>query len=105
MSIKTIQVKVLHSYKEKSIGLIGAKKISPVYFTTRWGIHTFGVSSAIDVIILNDTFHVVKIAHHLKPYKIFVWNPKYKHVIELPVGDIPKRNISLGDQITLMASQ
>lgn len=95
-----LKAKLLHSFWEKSVGLIGAKKISPVYFTTRWGIHTFGMPSPIDVVILDDTNQVVAIKK-LSPNKIFFWNLKYSRVLELPAGEIEKKGIRLGDHITI----
>jgi uncharacterized membrane protein (UPF0127 family) len=98
----TLQVKHLTTLKEKSIGLIGTKNIIPVYFQTRWGIHTFGVLSPIDIIILDANNTVVKLADNLKPNRIFIWHPKHYHVVELPSGEIKKKQITVGDKITLM---
>lgn len=86
---------------EKSVGLIGAKRPYPVFFTTRWGIHTFGVRIAIDVLILDSNNHVAVIRHSLPPNRFLFWNPIYNRVIELPPGTIMKRGITVGDQIAL----
>lgn len=74
----------------------------PVFFTTRWGIHTFGVRSLIDVLILDKNNRVVVIRHRLPPNRILFWNPIYDRVIELPPGTITKKNIAVGDQIALV---
>jgi uncharacterized membrane protein (UPF0127 family) len=96
-----LNVTKLHSVKEKSFGLIGKKIIYPVYFTTRWGIHTFGVLFPIDVLILDNTYKVV-LTTQLPPNTIFMWNPIFKHVVELPTGEISKNNIIKGDVIQLL---
>lgn len=96
-----LKVKILHSYWEKSIGLIGADPITPVYFTTRWGIHTCGMKLPIDVLILDDSLRVVKFTEKLLPNRLFFWNPKYFRVVELPAEEIEKHSIKIGDTITL----
>lgn len=95
-----LKVKKLDSFREKSVGLIGANKIYPVYFTTRWGIHTFGVLFPIDVVVLDNNFRVA-VMKVLKPNRIFFWNPKYSHVLELPAGSIREKTILVGSHITI----
>lgn len=80
-----IRVKELSSFWEKSKGLIGDTTGIPVFFRTRWGIHTFGVSQTIAVAILDDSNKIVKIKE-LRPNRIFFWNPKYNQVLEIPQG-------------------
>lgn len=99
-----LKVKALRSFKEKSVGLIGEKNIYPVYFTTRWGIHTFGVLFPIDVIIMDTNNRVVKIVQNLKPNRMLLWNPKYKDIIELPKDTIKIKGIKIGEKITLEES-
>lgn len=84
----------------KTRGLIG-KKIAPISFTTRFGIHTFGMQKPIDVLILDDHKKVVAMHASLKPNRIFLWNPLYAQVVELPEGIIEQQNIQKGDPIML----
>lgn len=95
-----LKVKKLQSFREKSIGLIGADPIFPVYFTTRWGIHTFGVLHPIDVVILDHSNRVV-VTKILLPNRIFFWNPIFSRILELPAGTIKKSAIIIGNHITL----
>ncbi len=83
----------------KSIGLIGKSEAKPLIFKTRWGIHTFGLSFPIDVLILDNKNTVVINKKRLSPNKIFLWNPKFDHVLELPEGTIVKTKTSPGDTI------
>lgn len=87
---------------EKSIGLIGKKNPEPVYFNTRWGIHTFFMKFSIDVLILDNKNRVVALKQNLKPWRIFIWNPLNEKVIELPVGTIYQDGIKNGDKISIM---
>jgi len=97
----TINVTILRTYAQKSKGLIGTRHITPVYFTTRWGIHTFGVLSPIDIVILDNKNRVMKLVQRLPPNRLFFWNPKYSRVVELPAGTIEKMGITVGTEIAL----
>lgn len=68
---------------------------------TRFGIHTFGVRFTIDVLILDKKNKIASIKENLKPNRIFLWNPAYEKVIELPRGTIKKYSLKLGDAIKL----
>jgi len=94
-----LRVKKLKSSAEKNVGLIGSKQVYPVFFQTRWGIHTFGLKFAIDVLILDSRFQVVKKVTDLPPNRIFFWPVVYQNVVELPAGDIRRLKIKPGDQI------
>lgn len=98
MKIIEIEYEVLAGLQTLT-GLIGVKKPKAVFFKTRWGIHTFGLRFPIDVLILNSEFKVVKIKKSLKPFRLFLWNPKYDSVLELPAGTIEKKNINIGNYI------
>lgn len=87
--------------KERVIGLIGKKKPISLMLKTRFGIHTFGVKFPIDVLILNNENQVMALKKTLKPNRIFIWNPKYERVIELPSGIIQKKAIKIGNIVNL----
>ncbi|MFH0864014.1 MAG: DUF192 domain-containing protein [Candidatus Gottesmanbacteria bacterium] len=96
-----LKVKALHSFIEKSVGLIGQKNIYPIYFTTRFGIHTFGMKSPIDVLILDSNKQVVKMIHSLPASRLFFWPPQYKDVLELPPGTIKEKGIKISEKVAL----
>jgi uncharacterized protein len=99
--MKMLLVKYLKNVFEKSKGLLGAKKPYPVYFQTRFGIHTFGMKFPIDVLILNHDKMVVKLVKNLPPNRLFFWNPQYYNVVELPGGIIKSQKIKLKTKIML----
>ncbi len=99
LSMVSLQVKKLSSFASIR-GQMFRKKIEPVYFETRFGIHTFFVQHPIDVLILDST-DVVQKVKDLLPWKIFLWNPKWKRVVELPGGTIQNRKIKVGTRIVL----
>ena len=82
-------------------GLIGKNEPENLLITTHFGIHTFGLKFPIDVVILDKNNKVVSIKQGLKPYSIFLWNPMYEKVIELPSGTIREKSIGMHDTIDL----
>lgn len=98
-----LTVKIVRSLWEKSVGLMGVRSIYPIFMITRWGVHTFGLMQTIDVVILDDDNRVV-LTKKLSPNRIFFWNPKYSHVLELPQGWIEEKNITIGSPIEIQDS-
>ena len=94
----SIPVKEARNLREKIIGLIGAKPYA-LLIKTHFGIHTFGLKFPIDVLILDKFNKVVIIKKNLKPKKIFVWNPRYGKVLEMPKGTIDGKKIKINDLI------
>ena len=96
-----IKVKKAKNLKEKIIGLLGKKTPEPLLIKTRFGIHTFGLKFPIDVVVLDKENKVVKLKENLKPFRIFLWNPNYNVVLELPKGSIKEKEITKNSQIQL----
>ena len=83
----------------KSLGLLGKKSAEAIMFKTRFGIHTFGLRFPIDVIILNKNGEIVALKKRMKANRIFLWNPRFDTVIELPADTIEKSKTEKGDII------
>jgi uncharacterized membrane protein (UPF0127 family) len=94
-----IEVKKL---RVTTFGLMGKAKAYPIYFKTRFGIHTFFLKFPIDVVILDKEKRSVKLVENLSPNHFLFWNLKYNHVVELPQGTIKRKKIKLGDKISLV---
>lgn len=95
----TLLVKEARNLKEKVIGLIGKDKPLSFMIRTRFGIHTCGLKFPIDVLILDKENKVVFLKKNLMPWKIFLWNPMYDKVLELPLGAIDKKKIKINDAV------
>lgn len=91
------KINVLHfrTFEEKTQGLLGYQKAIPVFFTTRFGIHTFGLRFSIDVLILDRQNRIVRLRKNLPPNSVFFWPPIYNQVVELPAGYISRYHITL----------
>lgn len=97
-----LTVKEALGIKERIIGLIGEKKPIALLLKTHFGIHTFGLKFPIDVLILNNKNIVVSLKKGLRPNRIFLWNPKYEKVLELPSGTIKKNEIKIKSEVCLL---
>lgn len=97
----TLSVKKASNLKEKIQGLIGREKPYGLMLKTHFGIHTFGVKFPIDVLILNNSNTVVALKQNLIPNRIFLWNPVYEKVIELPAETIKKMAIKINMPIDI----
>jgi hypothetical protein len=72
------------------VGLLGTNSGYPLLLHTRFGIHTIGMRYPIDVALLEhvrDTYYrIVRIHRSLAPFRILMWHPRYRSVLELPAG-------------------
>jgi uncharacterized protein len=97
----TLAVRYAKNLKEKSMGLLNTTTPESLFMQTRFGIHTFGMRYPIDIVILDNNNTVVKTKESLSTNSIFVWNPRYSSVLELPKGTIKALNIEKGKRIKL----
>lgn len=94
-----LKVRTVDDWFGKTKGLIGAKTAYPIFFTTRFGIHTFFLAFPIDVLVLDNTRTVALLRENLKPNRFFFWSPLYKNIIELPEGTIKEKKLRIGEKI------
>ncbi len=94
-------LKELKTFLDKSFGLLRQSNPRSLLLRTRFGIHTFFLKEPIDVLILNDTYRVVKVQENLKPNLVFIWNPLFNIVLELPKGIIAKSKTTVGDTLKI----
>lgn len=97
--MKQITVYRATGWKKQLFGLLTAHKPYPLLIPTRFGIHTFGMRYPIDAVVLDRTQRIVILKRHLLPNHIFLWNPKFPFVLELPDGMIKQRNLSSNDRL------
>lgn len=100
-----IAVRKAQSLEDRTRGLIGQSEIEPLWLETRFGIHTFGMRQPIDVMVLDMNNSVRVLKKGLKPNRVFIWNPQFKRVVELPSGYVQKKSIRLGEKIELTEQQ
>lgn len=93
-------IKEVQTHQEKKQGLIGSDGATGLFMKTRSGVHTFGMSFPIDLIILDKKNRVVKYKRSLKPNQIIFWNPLYNKVVEIPTALLPKGIVQIGDEMS-----
>lgn len=98
MNIIKLKIRKLNFF-ESILGLIGVNEITPVFFKTRFGIHTFGVKTPIDILILNKEGQVVYLKENMVPNRFLFWNPNFNQVIELPENTIKVLKIKINSKI------
>lgn len=96
-----IKAQYARSCPERLLGLTGRKKITPLYLETRWGIHTFGMVTDIDILVLDEVNKIVRLKEKLKKNRFFFWDFRYGKVLELPPGFIRREKVRVGDRINL----
>ena len=99
-TIITKDIKEAKSISDKLFGLLKKKNPRSLVFKTRFGIHTFFLKDPIDVLVLNPQNKVVN-QKTVQPNTIFIYNPKYSTVIELPKGTIKNSNTKPGDNLEI----
>lgn len=94
--------KVASSFSDKFLGLLKKSNPRSLLIKTRFGIHTFGLKSLIDVVVLDNNYEVVKLGLAIKPNRFFFWNPKFSCVLELPEFSIKNSKTEIGDKLELV---
>lgn len=95
------KAKIANSFLDRLLGLLNPHNPRYLIFHTRFGIHTFFMNQAIDVLLLNNQSEVVKLKQNLYPFRLFIYNPRHNTVIEMPQGTIKKCHIGLNDKISI----
>ena len=98
---KSIRVKRAKSTLARVRGLIGQTDIEPLMIETRFGIHTFGMKRKMDVVILNKNYNIALTKSNMKPSRVFLWNPIFKFVLELPNDYIKDQKLKVEDKLNL----
>jgi len=87
----------------KSMGQMFRWKIEPMifFFSSERVIplHMLFVFFPIDVLLLDSGKNVVEIEQDFRPFTFYTPKHKAKYVVELPMGTVIEKKISLGDQL------
>lgn len=94
-----IKARKLTTFFDKTKGLMFTDKIIPTYLETRYGVHTYFLKQPIDIVVMDQKNTVRVLKEQIKPWRIFLWNPSYFRVLELPPGFTQKTNIKKGDTL------
>jgi uncharacterized membrane protein (UPF0127 family) len=98
------RVYAARSAKERTIGFIGRKSLddgAALWLDDCYAIHTFFMSSAIDVLFLDSAGTVVRTLSRLRPWRPFVACFGSRTVVELWPGAIARAGVRRGDIVRL----
>ena len=93
------EAKVATSFIDRGLGLLLRSNPRSLIFKTRFGLHTFGLSGPIDILLLDQDNRVIKKAESFAANRLFLYRPVYSLVIELPPGTIRASQTGLNDKI------
>jgi uncharacterized membrane protein (UPF0127 family) len=89
----------------RMVGLAGRRRLDAgcgLLIKPSSGVHTFGMRFAIDVVALNKNMQVVKLWHHLRPFRITSVSLKTHSVLELAAGEIKRCQVEVGDRLEIV---
>jgi hypothetical protein len=84
------------------IGLLDAAKLHAgegLLLAPSSGVHTWGMSFAIDVIAMDRDWQVRRVWEHLPPRRILCPSPATRIILELPAGRAEELQLRTGDQL------
>ncbi len=89
---------------ERSRGLLGRQRISAeegLLILPCSGIHTIGMSYALDVIFLDSQSVIIFLVQSLKPWRFAGPINRAQCVVEMAAGSIVQSNLAIGDQLEI----
>lgn len=87
-------------------GLLGRSVDDFVFGKGLWivpsqGVHTIGMSFAIDVAYLDRERRVIYTCHALQPFRIAALKLRARSVVELPAGTLAQTQTAVGDVLEI----
>jgi uncharacterized protein len=90
------------TFLSRLIGLLGRDRLTEseaLWIHPCKGIHTIGMSFAIDAIFLDKDLRVVALRENVAPWRATRFFRTATSVLELPAGSIRRGGVSVGDQM------
>jgi len=100
------KAKVAENVANRALGLLVTSELKPgegLWLLPSTGIHTFGMTYSLDVIMLDREHHVSRMDTEVKPFRV-LWKPglEVHSVLELPSGTIAGCDIQVGDFLRMI---
>jgi uncharacterized protein len=107
-TLVALELEVAQTPWSRMKGLIGrkAEEFPPgkgMWIVPSEGIHTFGMSFALDVAYLNADRRIIRIYHALAPQRIAAFMPRAHSIMELPAGVLMQSETQVGDLLQFLA--
>lgn len=104
-TILSSKAKKALSWTDKIFGLLLKNNPRCLIFDTHFGLHTFGMTAPIDILVINNQGIVVKVGRSVAPNQFYFYNPIYSRVIELPANTITSSKTAINDKIIVNDTQ
>jgi len=91
----------------RMFGLLGRRGLDAgggLWIKPSSGVHTVGMSFAIDVVGLDRHLKVIKLWRCLPPFRVTSVSFRLGSVIELPCGVISQTGMKVGDQLEIVSA-
>ena len=93
------------TFLTRLLGLLGRKEMNAgegLLIKPSAGVHTFGMSFAIDIVALDGEYRVLGVWSNIGPWRIRAVSRRTRCVLELPAGQIKRSQLAVGDDVTLV---
>jgi uncharacterized membrane protein (UPF0127 family) len=101
------QAGVADTFASRLIGLLGKRGLpcgGGLLIQPSTGVHTWGMSFAIDIVTLDAQRRVVGLWSNVGPWRMRGLSARTRSVLELPAGQIALTRIAIGDRLALVDS-
>lgn len=98
-TVLSSNAKMAVSFFDRTFGLLSKRNPRSLVFDTHFGLHTFGMTVPIDILVLDQQSRVKKIGKGIKPNRLFFYNPFFHLIIELPEGTVDSTQTAIDDKI------
>ena len=99
------QIDVADTFSSRLLGLLGRGGLAPgqgLLIEPSSGIHTFGMSFAIDIVALDKRRRVLGTWRRVPPLRVAGLGFHTRSCLELAAGEIDRRNIEVGDWLEVV---
>ena len=96
------RVRVADTGLTRIVGLLGERELQTgdgLLIVPSQGVHTWGMTFAIDVLVVDGDWNVIGMSHALRPFRMTRLFWKGAAVLELPAGTLNSSSTSVGDLI------
>jgi uncharacterized membrane protein (UPF0127 family) len=101
-------IQYAHTSLTRMLGLLGCVDLPAgegIWIKPSSGIHTLGMRIPIDVLALDRDLRVIRMWHHLRPWRIPRPSLRIASVVELAAGQIACRGVHIGDRLQFVSLQ
>ena len=99
------RIRVASAAWDRSVGLLSTPEVRPgegLWIERAPSIHMFFMRYAIDVVFVDRSGRVTKVARNLKPWRVVLWAPGARDCLELRAGAAAEAHIEVGDELRMV---